>query len=588
MALVASVSSSCNDGAGYATLRSISGGSGSYTYELRRDGVIVEQSTVQSTQLPIDFEGLYDGAYVLLVAEDGAPNNSGTASFRLSCGYPAPPEAPLLTLDFLRPTDPTATGAGSISAQASGGTAPLSVTLVELAMSQAATSGQAVLFDNIPAGRYTVRFTDAIGQEVSGTVTLRAYVPEPVRGCTDPRAKNYNPDATQDDNSCEYEAPVRVSYFDVPPMQSLRFVVPGSTIRAPFDNVLLADERPLDYENPGYCQKVTQDDTLVIQCLSNYQGILTLELRRQADDAVVLTVSGQRVQQGGGLTPSFEVYLKADNVNGRARAYFNEEALPLPFLAGQRVTISATGTSLDGTYPIEAVREDAAAAVPFLTLPVAYPAGTLRLDGSLSTTYAVQVYDTYQFVVLFAEVPRGCYYARINAQDTDFGEALALSEPIDVAQDWPGTALIQYRNFDNAFDLNYSHGLVHRIRAYARFFERQPATEKTVLRNDDGTLVLLSASAHRKVQLEVLLEPGWRHEQFAVAFCHDSVKVNAERVVLEGEYEHEPVQRFTLARGTALLELRNFLGAGNRDDYGDVDAGGPFLTVNGSRLKITR
>jgi hypothetical protein len=288
------------------------------------------------------------------------------------------------------------------------------------------------------------------------------------------------------------------------------------------------------------------------------------------------------VQQGAGRTVSFEVYLKPDSVAGRTRVYFNEDALPLPFLAGQRITLDGTGTSLDKTYPIQDVLEDAAAAVPYLTVLGTYPTGSLRLDGTLTTTYVVQQYDTYQVVVPFSGIAMGCYYARITASDPDFEPALAMSEPIDVAPVHYGTKLIAYRNFDNGFGLNYSAGLVNRQRVVARFFDRKPTTEKAVLRNDDSELILLTASVYRKVALETLLLPGWLHEVLAVAFANDWVKVEGVRVVLEGDYTYEP---YTLGKGTALVEVSQFLGAGNRDDLGDVDAGGgPFLVANGKYI----
>lgn len=528
----------------------------------------------------VDFTGLADGTYFLEWRDEATQQLLAADGKEVRCAG-----VPSFVLDYATATNATATGGGTITGQASGGDPPLTALLVEAGIAQNATSGQPVTFGNIPAGTYTLRFTDDIGQSVERTLIINPYAPVVIRGCTDPAADNYDATATEDDGSCAYTPAPRFPHFEVPPMQSLRFVVPGSTIRPAFDNVLLANESELDYQNPGYCQKVEQGDTLVMQCQSNYQGAPVLQLRRQADDAVALTVLGQRVQQGAGVTASFEAYFKPD-ATGRTRVYFNEDALPLPFRPGQRVTISATSTSLDGTYPVRDVLEDAAAAVPYLVLPVPFP-GTVRLDGSLATTYTVQQFDTYQFVVPFASIAEGCYNARISAEDTDFGVALAFSEPIDVAAVHPHTKLITYRNFDNAWGLNYSAGLVNRLRVVARFFRRKPAGETTVLRNDDSELELLAASAYRHIELETLLLPDWLHEVLFVAFKHDFVKVDSLRVVLDGPYEIEPVERFTLGKGTANLEARGFLGAGNRDDLGDVD-GGPFLLASNSFLLARR
>ncbi len=446
---------------------------------------------------------------------------------------------------------------------------------------------------SVPPGDYRLVAQDALDCSVGQTVTVPAYAAPARPGCTDPAASNYDPAATVDNGACTYPAAVRTPYFEVPPGQSLRFVQPGRTDRPAFDNTLLADERPLDYVNPGYCQRVEQGDTLVLQALSNYAGAPLLTLRDGATDAVRGSFAGQRVQRGAGATAAFECYLKPDPAAGRTRVYFNDEALPLPFAAGQRVTITGTGTALDGTFPVQAVLEDAAAAVPYLTLTVAYPTAQLRTDATLTTTYAVQAYDTWQFVVPFAAVAAGGCYARIDATDPGFAPARAASEPIAVAARHPDTLLVVYRNFDNAFGLNYSAGLVNRLRVVGRFFERQNGTVKTLERNDDNSLVLLHASVQRKVTLETLLLPGWLHEGLAIALACDFVQVNGLRVVLEQEYAHEPVSRYALSRGTALLEQVGFLGAGNRDDSGDnapgVDTGGgPFLLAGGNNFLLAR
>jgi hypothetical protein len=583
--LFATITSGCQQGAGVLTLTDVTSGAPpdanlTYEWSLLTGSGQQYGNSFDATELPYALTGLPNGSYTSQVTgrdpNTGNAYLSATRVFEIACG-------PGLQLDYATATDATATGNGTVSVGAHGGTSPLTAVLVELNISQQLmpdANGQLqTVFGNIPAGTYTVRVTDSStpAQQVQATVTVGAYAKPPVRGCTDPAADNYDPLATQDDDSCVYTPPVRVPWFEVQPNRA---------DKPAFDNTLLADEAPLDYTNPGYCQLVEQGDTLVLQVQSNYQGAPTLQLRRCADDVVVKTTVATRVLQGAGQTAAFEVYLKADPIASFTRVYFNNDALPLPFLPGQRVTISSTGTALDGTYPLHDVLEDAAAAVPYLRLLTPYPSGMLRLDGALTTTYAVQVYDTYQVVVPFAGLPMGCYYARITATDGDFSPALAVSESIDLAPQHAGSKLITYRNFDNAFNLNYSNGLVNRLRVTGRFFDRKPATEKTVLRNDDSELVLLAASVYRKVQLETLLLPGWLHEVLAVAFAHDFVKVDDVRVVLEADYSYEPVERYTLGKGEALLEVANFLGAGNRDDLEDVDGTGTFLTVNSNFLKV--
>jgi hypothetical protein len=591
--LSASISSGCQNGAGGLTLTRVSSAAplDSTYYWSVLNGTAQEFGTSFSpSELPLVVSGLANGSYtssVTATAPNGVTYTSTPRSFTIACG-------PALSLDFVGSTPVTTTTGGTVTVRASGGTPPLYAAISPIAGRQQLlpnTQGHfETVFVNVPAGTHNggvVDSTPDLAQTVAFIVTVDPYTVTAVKGCTDPNADNYNPAATEDDGSCTYTPPVRQPYFDVPKMQSLRYVQPNRTDLPAFDNTLLADEMPLDYAVEGYCQKVEQGDTLVLQCLSNYQGAPVLTIHTCATDAVALTVPGAKVQQGAGQTASFDVYAKPDPTPGFTRLYFNDDALPLPFLPGQRVTISTTDTSLDGTYALHDVLEDASAAVPYLRIVAPYPAGNVRIDATLTTMYVVQQYDTYQFVVPFESIAPGCYYSQITAADNDFLPALAMSEPIEVAQVHRDTKLISYRKFDNDDLLNYSHGLVNRQRVVARLFDRRPTGDKTVLRNDNHELEILQAAVYGKVFFEALLLPSWLHEVLFVAFNCDFVKVDSLRVVLEGDYTYEPVERYTLGKGTALLERRGFQGASNEDDMGGLDAGGgPFLQANDKYLKV--
>ena len=545
------------------------------------------------SDIPLSVNALPAGSYasrVTAVDADNASYASRPFSFTLS----GPAVTCDLALTNLVTTRPATTGGlGYLDFIASTTHGPVQVVVTAVPGNQYVTS-QAVPGDgtvqrlSIGPGDYLLSATDQASCSTSQLFAIGDYAVPPVLGCTDPNATNYDPNATQDNGSCEYAPVVRVPYFDVPKMQSLRFVQPLRTDLPAFDNTLLAAETPLDYTIDGYCQKVEKADRLTIQVLSNYEGAPVLRVRESATQNIALVAPATQVLQGGGQVATFEVYILPDPIAGFSRVYFNADDLPLPFVAGQRITIETTGTSLDGTYPIHDVLEDAAAASPFLRITATYPAGQLRVDGTLTTTYLIQGYNTWQVVVSFSGIAPGCYYAEITAADPDFGtDALAISEPIDVAVKHPDTVLVQWRNFDNGFGLNYSYGIAHRLRLDGRFYERRDTSEKTVLRNDDSRLVMLSASAYGKALFEVLLQPYYVHSKLNVVLCQDFTKVDGVEVIGEGEYASEPVQRYNLSRGTIVLELVNFLGAGNRDDLGDVDkGGGRFLLANQKFLQV--
>ncbi|MDO7888164.1 hypothetical protein [Hymenobacter cheonanensis] len=211
--LTLTTSFECQGAAGYAHLTAISGPGINYTYSLTRasDGQVVDQGGISRTQLPLDFDSLYDDEYQLRLEDTGDATNFGTAQFSLTCGYPNPgsgggPNA--LTLDSLTHTDETAAGGdGTATIQATGGVAPLTAEVVELSRTQPASSGQPTEFDLLPAATYRVQVTDSstpTPQVVGGTVTIKAYV-APVIGCQDEYADNYDPAATTGGTaSCTY------------------------------------------------------------------------------------------------------------------------------------------------------------------------------------------------------------------------------------------------------------------------------------------------------------------------------------------------------------------------------------------------
>ena len=217
--LSASITQGCAYGAGVLTLTSASAapGAGSsldYTWSLFDAAGTNYGGGFDPATLPYEISGLPDGAYTSRVqavnAGNGNTYTTPLTTFTIGCaggsgGGGGTGGGAALVLDALSHTDETvAAGDGTATIQASGGTPPLTATLVELGLSQTATTGQPNTFIGLPGNGYTLRVTDSspVPQAVQGTVNIAAYTP-PAAGCLDEYADNYNPQATTA-GSCDY------------------------------------------------------------------------------------------------------------------------------------------------------------------------------------------------------------------------------------------------------------------------------------------------------------------------------------------------------------------------------------------------
>jgi hypothetical protein len=445
-------------------------------------------------------------------------------------------------------------------------------------------------FSNLLAGRYLVQATDASPAHCAATtfVTVAEFARA---GCRDPAASNYDPLATQD-ATCTY-APVQpTAVLSFPAAQSLRFVVPplpgyGSVDQQTPDNTLLADQRIPGITQPPYCQKVARRDTLHLQWKSTFANH-SVHLIACASGAVIRSFPAARLVRGQGNVARFAVYLTAHTNASQARLYFQAAVLPLPLLPGNRLQLSGFGmAALEGNFPVIEVREDVKEGVPYVVLNVPFDSATAlpRVDGQATTIFSVAAFDVWQVKLNLSTVPAGCYYLRVTATSPALGTARAISEPLELAPEHPGTVLITYHNFDNAFGLNYSNGLLNQLRVSARLFELETDMTKEVLLESTTRTTLLSAVARRKRRLETFLLPPYLHEKLALAFAHDLVTVQGEEYVSEEKYERTVVERYGLLNGSVLLTQREGFGSANGDDLGDLNQGQGFIIVNEGFLR---
>lgn len=213
--LSATITQGCQNGGGVLTLSQASPAPGAgpnlvYTWQVLDGGGNDYGTGFTPDVLPVYASGLANGTYTSRVSavdqDSGDTYVSRLFTFTINCASGGGGTS--FQLDSYSHTDETvALNDGTATVQASGGVAPLTASLVELGMSQPATSGQPNTFRGLPPATYTLRVTDSSSptpQTVQAQVTVLPYQ-EPSEGCQDEYAVNYDPAATSGGTaSCTY------------------------------------------------------------------------------------------------------------------------------------------------------------------------------------------------------------------------------------------------------------------------------------------------------------------------------------------------------------------------------------------------
>lgn len=412
------------------------------------------------------------------------------------------------------------------------------------------------------------------------------YRPQ-VLGCTDPAATNYNSAATDDDGSCTYAPESRNPILGISPMNSVRFVltenIDGCATLQTLDNVLFCNERHPNIRNVGYMQKVALCDAHIYQFRSNFDT-LQLKLRNYLTQAVVDTILPTVAVQNVGVSGSYAAYLK-NNSNGQTRVYFNTGDIPVPVAIGDRFTLTGHIDS-DGTYTIVDIAQDAQAGSPYLVFNRPYTATEATTAGTVQFILANAEYDVLEAPISWSDYPAGRYYLTLEANDAEFGSATWTSEPVDLRADWPDTLVIEYRNFDNAFDMVYTTGIVNRIRVEGELRKRIPGGENIIHREPQSHLTRLLGVAHRTVRMSTWNLPPWLHEKLGVVLMHDHLEINGVAYQCEEGYdEPEYNDNTALSNSGATIEQKEWFKEHNDHDLGSINQQ-PLLIIGGGFLRI--
>lgn len=424
----------------------------------------------------------------------------------------------------------------------------------------------------LASGAYTYRLflVDAPDCAATGEFTIVAP-PAPVPGCTDAAATNYDAAATADNGSCLYTPPAPVpAYFAVPLLQTLRFVVRGGPFET-LDNVLFCEQtRPGQQLRPYYFQLVQAGDQVRVQVLTSYaqvQATITRHGGSQVGPAIAL----QQVLQLEGPAAPLPVTLTRNPTTETTRLVATAGgSLPASLLGAARLTLAGGAT---GTYRVsQAVPGSLLSTDDYLVLnrPWADVSGAVTASWQLSGPG----FNVFEADLPLDALAAGTYQVQLRATRSGWADAQAVSEPVRVQAQHPGTVLVAYRNADNCFGMVFSTGITPWQRVRGTFFRSTNGGSESTYRGSDKKLVVLESDAQRLRQLETYGLPAYQHEKLFLACRLDYLLVGGVRCQTDQAYEVSELRPYPLTGGRVVLEQTQWLGAGNGDDFG-VDETAP-------------
>lgn len=464
-----------------------------------------------------------------------------------------------LTVDYNKQDVTVAGGSdGEIQVVVSGGSGSFTVSWFDDATTSLSRSG-------LSAGTYSVQISDTVTLEVVSTeIEILDAVVEPTQG----------------------------TLFEVGFMNSISFVVqpldsPNAVDLQTPDNTLFCKQYfpGLKLDN-NYFQRLCFVDSPVVQFNSDFEAH-TLQLFKYGGTQLIKNIAIELKEQNLGVSEQFAVTLRAHNVAGKTRVYFNVGAPPIPVTIGDSFEITNNADGFNGTYLISDILVDPAYGYAYLAINTEYsaPNPTSPADGLFSSSVAN--YNVYEGVVVLSDVPAGYYYLKLTAQDSFGNFRQAISEPIDVREAHKKSIQIKCRNNDNDYgNMTWTTGYETMVRVDALMILPLPGSETSTSRDADYSLIKVSAKNTWGFEVEFFFLPTHMIKKLAWIFNADNFTINGVAYQSEdGLKEATRPGKSKLIHTAVKVEQLNVSRSYNSDDIGSVNDGG-FLEIEGGLLKL--
>lgn len=322
--------------------------------------------------------------------------------------------------------------------------------------------------------------------------------------------------------------------------------VPCGDERPSFMNSPLADQLYFNCEANYYSQLVQRCDNTTVQIRSNYEtntvSIVDCEGEEVATPLVneeitnILLKDKRDCQVKAGSEGKTNIYYISGNtydpdtldINGE----YSIDTGRLPKFANDGniedgITVELSSASLTGAFIVEAAVYDSEIEAYCLQINGNF-SGTDGEAGITQATYNDEVYNIWEFVIDWNSLPAGHYRVIVSATDTDprYDDVTWQSEwisSLDIQQDH---TVIEYTSDRNVTNINYTTGIVFKLRVPARFIQWRNGGDSENLVSDDGTRRQLHGIVADEVLLEVDPVPQYVLKKIELAGINSLLKIN--------------------------------------------------------------
>ncbi len=161
---------------------------------------------------------------------------------------------------------------------------------------------------------------------------------------------------------------------------------------------------------------------------------------------------------------------------------------------------------------------------------------------TLSQSFYFTPFAAYGITVNLAGITAGIYWLQVLVGGTGT-ETKLISEPMMIAEDWPGTIQFEYSHSENEYGAIFQNGEKMYFRTEGVIDDFTPGITETVFEDDPGNIVRLSSTTHRSFKLSIGNEagvPDWVADKVNRIFGCDSVLLDGKQFVRPEGGKMEP------------------------------------------------